>query len=148
MNVQERRRGFRTGVGAMAALCAVLLALTSLSGCRVYVMGSTPPNPFLGEWHAEFTSAGRRDSFEYEFERDGSYSYISESASGAGAISVEIQGTYDYDDETLILTPNSSRFAPSQLKYEFKGDNELELESRIDTGYTVRLTYHRHSVAR
>ena len=45
---------------------------------------------------------------------------------------------------TLILKPNSSRFPPSRLKYEFKSDNELELESRIDTGYTVRLTYHRH----
>ena len=34
MNVQERTRGFRIGVGVLAALCAVLLGLTALSGCR------------------------------------------------------------------------------------------------------------------
>ena len=144
MNAQGRKRGFRIGVGALAALCAILLALTALSGCRFYVVGSTPRNPFLGEWHAEFPSAGRRLSYEYHFESDSSYTYIRESASGTGGMLAEIQGTYDYDEETLILTPNSNIVPSSQLKYEFRNDDELQLESQIDTGFTVTLTYHRH----
>ncbi len=144
MNAHGRRRRSRIGVVALAALCATLLALTSLSGCRVYVSGSVPRNPFVGEWHAEFPlTGGGRLSLEYEFERDYSYIYI-ESASGAARVRIEIHGTYDYKDGTLILTPNSSRLAPSRLTYEFKSDIELELESQIDEGFTVTLTYHRH----
>ena len=144
MNVQERTRGFRIGVGVLAALCAVLLGLTALSGCRIYVVGSTPRNPFLGEWHAEFPSAGGRLSYEYVFESDGSYTYISALASGTGGVLTRILGTYDYDDETLILEPNSSIVPSSLLRYKFQNDDELQLESQIDTGLTVTLTFHRH----
>ena len=143
MNVQGRRRGFRTGVGAPAALCAVLLALTLLSGCSVTVV-SSQRNPFVGEWHAEFPASSGRISYTYEFERDGSYRYISASASGAGSLRIEIEGTYDYDDDTLILTPRATSVTPSRLTYEFVNDEELQLESKIDTGLTITLTYHRH----
>ena len=137
----KRRPGI--GRGMLAVLCAVSLALTVLSGCNVYFMGSTARNPFLGEWHAEFPlTGGGKLLFEYEFERDYSYIY-SESASGAARVRIEIHGTYEYDRGTLTLTPNSSRLAPSQLKYKFNSDNDLELESQIDEGFKVTLTYHR-----
>ena len=144
MNVPGRKRGFGIGKGALAPLCAVLLALTALSGCRFYVVGSTPRNPFLGEWHADFPSASGRLSYEYEFQSDGSYTYIWDSASGTGGMLTMILGTYDYDDETLFLTPDSNIVPSSQLRYEFKNDDELQLESQIDAGFTVTLTYHRH----
>ena len=144
MNAQGRKRSFRIGVRVLAALCAVLIALTAVSGCTLFVVG-TPRNPFVGEWHAEFPSTSGRISYEYEFERDGSYSYVRALASGAGSFRIEIKGTYDYDDETLILKPRSSRFAPSQFEYKFTDDDELQLESEIDTGFTETLTYHRHS---
>ena len=143
MTAQGRRRGFWTGVGVPAVLCATLLALTSLSGCSVTVVGSQR-NPFVGEWHAEFPASSGRISYPYEFERDGSYRYISASASGAGSLRIEIEGTYDYDDDTLILTPRATSVAPSRLTYEFVNDEELQLESEIDTGLTITLTYHRH----
>ena len=143
MNVQERTRGFRIGVGVLAALCAVLLGLTALSGCRVYVVGSTPRNPFLGEWHAEFPAVSGRISYAYEFERDGRYRYVRALVGGAGSFRREITGTYDYDDDTLILTPDASSVAPSRLKYKFTNDDELQLESETDTGVTDTLTYHR-----
>ena len=144
MNTRGRRRGSRIGVGAMAALCAVVLVVTSLSGCRGYYAVVVPRNPFLGEWHAEFAVTGGRISYEYEFESDGSYRYVRVSATGAGSLRVEIEGTYDYDHDTLTLTPYASSIARSQFEYEFIGD-ELQLESEIDTGVTVTLTYHRHS---
>ena len=143
MSEREPRRRPGIGRGVLAALCAVSLALTVLSGCRVYVMDSTPRNPFLGEWHTEYPLAGGgRLLFEYEFERDRSYIY-SESTSGAARVRIEIHGTYDYDDDTLILTPSASRLVPSRLRYNFKSNGELELESQIDEGFTVTLTYHR-----
>ena len=146
MNVPGRKRGFGIGVGALAGLCAVLLALTALSGCRVYVVGSTPRNPFLGEWHAAFPSAGGRLSYEYVFESDGSYTYTTESASGTGGMRAAILGTYDYDDETLFLTPVPSDVAPSEIEYEFKNDdNMLELRERITTSRTRVVVYHLHS---
>ena len=144
MNVPGRKRGFRIDVGALAALCAVLLALTALSGCRVYVMGSTLRNPFLGEWHAKYTWDGVSYSAEYEFENNGRYSYSSRSSSGAVREEEMTPGTYDYDDETLFLTPDASDVDPSQFKYEFTSD-ELELEERISTSATRVVTYHRHS---
>ena len=143
MNTQGRKRGFRIGVGAVAALCAVLLALTSLSGCRVYVVDSAPRNPFLGEWHTEFTSAGSRFSAEYEFKSNGRYTYLRQSSSGVMRLRVSTQGTYDYDDETLLLTPDADDVNPSRFRYEFTGDDELELEERISTSVTLVLIYHR-----
>ena len=145
MSEREPRRRPGIGTSMLAALCAVSLALTVLSGCRVYVMGSTVRNPFVGEWHAEFTSTGTRLSYTYVFERDGTYSYIyTESTSRMGGRKIEIEGTYDYDGDTLVLTPDSTRFARSEFEYEFTSDDDLELESEIDTGVTVTLTYHRH----
>ena len=143
MNVLGRKRGFRIGVGAVAALCAVLLALTSLSGCRVYVVDSAPRNPFLGEWHTEFTSAGSRFSAEYEFKSNGRYTYLRQSSSGVMRLRVSTQGTYDYDDEKLLLTPDADDVNPSRFRYEFTGDDELELEERISTSVTLVLIYHR-----
>ena len=144
MNVQGRGRGFRTGVGAPAALCAVLLALTLLSGCSVTVVGS-PRNPFVGEWHTEFTSAGSRFSAEYEFRSNSRYTYIRQSASGVVRVTVRTQGTYRYDDETLVLTPDASDVGPSRFTYEFTSDDELELEEQISPSITLVLTYQRHS---
>ena len=144
MNVQGCRRGFRTGVGAPAALCAVLLALTLLSGCSVTVV-SSPRNPFVGEWHTEFTSAGSRFSAEYEFRSNSRYTYIRQSASGVVRVIVRTQGTYRYDDETLVLTPDASDVGPSRFTYEFTSDDELELEEQISPSITLVLTYHRHS---
>ena len=144
MNTRGRKRGFRIGVGALAALCAVVLALTAMSGCTVYV-SSTPRNPFVGEWHTEFTSAGTRFSAEYEFRRNGTYSYIRQSASGVVRVIVRTQGRYRYDDDTLVLTPDASDVDPSRFEYEFTSDDELELEEQISPSITLVLTYHRHS---
>lgn len=144
MNTRGRKRGFRIGVVALAAMCGTLLAVTALSGCSVVVV-SSPRNPFVGEWHAEFASGGTLRSYAYVFGRDDSYSYIyTESTSRSGGIQIEIEGTYDYDGDTLVLTPDSTRFDRSKFEYEFTSDGDLELESQIDTGVTVRLTYHRH----
>ena len=144
MNVQERKRGFRTGVGALAGLCAVLLALTSLSGCRFYIGGSAAPNPFLGEWHTEFTSAGSRFSAEYEFMRNGRYTYIRQSSSGVVRVIISTRGTYEYDDDTLSLTPDADDVDRSSFKYEFTSDGALELEEQISASITLVLTYHPH----
>ena len=143
MNVPGRKRGFRIGVGAVAALCAVLISLTSVSGCTVFVVGSAPRNLFLGKWHTEFTSAGSRFSAEYEFKSNGRYTYIRQSSSGMVRIIISTRGTYEYDDEILSLTPDASDVDPSRFKYEFTGDDELELEERISTSVTLVLTYHR-----
>ena len=143
MRLRKPRMGLDIGKGVPAALCAVLLALTALSGCSVFVV-SSQRNPFLGEWHAEFPAASGRISYTYEFERDGSYRYVSASASGAGGFRIKIEGSYDYDDDTLILTPKATSVATSRLRYEFTMDDELQLESEIDTGLTITLTYHRH----
>ena len=143
MNLHERKRGLRIGVGVLAALCAVLLGMTSLSGCRVYVMGSTPRNPFLGEWHTDSTEDGVDFSAEYEFENSGRYSYSSRRSSGAMRRIIMTRGTYRYDDETLFLTPVPSDTAPSQLKYEFTPNDELELEEQISTSETIVRIYHR-----
>ena len=118
MNLHERKRGLRIGVGVLAALCAVLLGMTSLSGCRVYVMGSTPRNPFLGEWHTDSTEDGVDFSAEYEFENNGRYSYSSRRSSGAMRRIIMTRGTYRYDDETLFLTPVPSghRSFPAQVR--------------------------------
>ena len=143
MSAQGRKKGFGIGVGVLAALC-VLLGLTALSGCSVVVV-SSQRNPFLGEWHAEFPAVSGRISYAYEFERDGRYGYVRALVGGAGSFRREITGTYDYDDDTLILTPDASSVALSRLKYEFTNDDELQLESETDTGLTDTLTYHRHS---
>lgn len=142
--MERCRRGSRIGVGALA-LCAALLALTSLSGCvRVYA-GGTPRNPFLGEWHTEFASGGSRFSAEYEFRSNGRYSYIRQSASGVVRVIVRTQGSYRYDDDTLVLTPDASDVDPSRFEYEFTSDDEMELEEQISPSITLVLTYHRHS---
>ncbi len=143
MNTRRRRRGFRIGVGVLAALCAVMLALTALSGCTVYA-GYRPPNPFVGEWHTEFESAGTRFSAEYEFRSNRRYSYIRQSASGVVRVIVRTQGTYRYDDEALLLTPDASDVDPSRFRYEFTIDGDLELEEQISPSITLVLTYHRH----
>ena len=143
MDTQFRRRGFRIGVGALA-LCAALPALTSLSGCvRVYA-GVTPRNPFVGEWHTEFTSAGTRFSAEYEFRSNGRYSYMRQTASGVVRVIIRTQGTYQYSDDTLVLTPDASDFGPSRFRYEFTIDGDLELEEQISPSITLVLIYHRH----
>ena len=144
INVLGRKRGFRNGVGVLAGLCAVLLALTSLSGCRVYVMGSTARNPFLGEWHAEYTRDGVHFSTEYELDNNGRYSYSSLESSPGVRDKVMTQGTYNYDDTTLFLTPDSSD-DPSQFEYEFTSDDVLELKARVSTIRTRVVVYHRHS---
>ncbi len=143
MTEQGRRRSLRIRVVAPVALCAVLIALTVLSGCSVTVVRSQQ-NPFVGEWHAEFPGVSGRISYTYEFERDGTYSYVRALAGGTGSFRREITGTYDYDDDTLILEPDASSFPRSLLNYEFTSDEELKLESEIDTGVTDTLTYHRH----
>ena len=65
---QDEERERRTGAGkasvsapvALAALCATLLALTcAVRMQRSYVVSSKPGNPFVGEWHTEFTT-GRK----------------------------------------------------------------------------------------
>ena len=56
------------------------------------------------------------------------------------------QGTYNYDDTTLFLTPDSSD-DPSQFEYEFTSDDVLELKARVSTIRTRVVVYHRHSVA-
>ena len=145
MNAQGRRRGFRITVGTLAVLCAALLALTSLSGCkRIYVMTIAPPNPFLGEWHAEYTWDGVAYSTEYEFESNGRYSYRSQSSSGAIREQEMTEGTYDYDSDTLVLTPDSS-VVDSRFRYEFTSDDELELEERISATRLRVVVYHLHS---
>ena len=144
MNAQGRRGGFRIGVGALAALCAVLLALTSLSGCRVYVAGSTARNPFLGEWHVEYTRDGVDYSTEYDFDNNGRYSYSSLETIPGVRDEIMTQGTYNYDDTTLFLTPDSSD-DPSQFEYEFTSDDVLELKARVSTIRTRVVVYHRHS---
>ena len=144
MNAQGRRRGFRIGMGALAALCAVLLALTSLSGCRVYVAGSTARNPFLGGWHAEYTRDGVDYSTEYEFDNNGRYSYSSLETSPGVRDEIMTQGTYSYDDRTLFLTSESSD-DPSQFEYEFTSDDELELKARVSASRTRAVVFHRHS---
>ena len=141
INVLGRKRGFRNGVGVLA--CAVLLALTSLSGCRVYVVGSTPPNPFLGEWHAEYTRDGVDYSTEYDFDNNGRYSYSSLETSPGVRDEIMTQGTYNYDDRTLFLTSESSDDS-SQFEYEFTSDNELELKARVSASRTRAVVYHRH----
>lgn len=128
---------------APAALSAVLLALTLLSGCSVVVV-STPRNPFVGEWHTEFTSAGTRFSAEYEFRSNGRYTYVRQSASGVIRLIVSTQGTYRYDDETLSLTPDTGDVGPSRFKYKFTSDGDLELEEQISPSITLILTYHPH----
>ena len=144
MNVPGRKRGFRIGVGAVAALCAVLISLTSVSGCTVFVVGSTPRNPFLGEWHAEFKSPGSRFSAEYEFKNNRRYTYLRQSSSGVVRVIISTRGTYDYDDETLLLTPDADDVNPSRFRYEFTEDGDaLELEERISTSVTLVLIYHR-----
>ena len=144
MNVPGRKRGFRIGVGAVAALCAVLISLTSVSGCTVFVVGSTPRNPFLGEWHAEFKSAGSRFSAEYEFKNNRRYTYLRQSSSGVVRVIISTRGTYDYDDKTLLLTPDADDVNPSRFRYEFTEDGDaLELEERISTSVTLVLIYHR-----
>ncbi len=143
MTAQGRRRGFWTGVGVPAALCAVLLALTVLSGCSVTVV-SSPRNPFVGEWHTEFTSAGSRFSAEYEFFDNNRYTYVRHSAGGVLEIIVTTRGTYRYDDETLSLTPDVSDVDPSRFEYEFPSDTELRLREQISPSITLVLTYHRH----
>ena len=145
MNVQERTRGFRIGVGVCWQRCAQSCSgLTALSGCRVYVVGSTPRNPFLGEWHTDFTSAGSRFSAEYEFKNNRRYTYLRQSSSGVMRLRVSTQGTYDYDDETLLLTPDADDVNPSRFRYEFTEDGDaLELEERISTSVTLVLIYHR-----
>ena len=143
MNGQACERGFRIGFGTLAALCAVLLGLTALSGCRVYVMSSTPRNPFLGEWHTDSTEDGVDFSAVYEFENNGRYSYSSRKLSSAMRRIKMTRGTYRYDDETLFFTPVPSDTAPSQLKYEFTPNDDLELEERISTSETIVRIYHR-----
>ncbi len=143
MNTQGRGRGFRIGVGVLAASCATLLALTALSGCTVYV-SSKPGNPFVGKWHTEFTTGGSRFSAEYEFQSNGRYSYARQSASGMIRMIVRTRGRYRYDDDTLVLTPDASDVDPSRFEYEFTSDNELELEEQISPSITLVLTYHRH----
>ena len=147
MNVPGRKRGFRIGVGVLAALCAVLLGLTALSGCRLYVMGSTPRSPFLGEWHADYTWDGVSYSTEYEFDNNGRYSYSNIRRSTSGMVGEEemTRGSYDYDNDTLFLTPVPSDVAPSQFEYEFMNGNMLELRERITTSRTRVVVYHRHS---
>ena len=147
MTAQGRRRGFRTGVVALAALCATLLALTSLSGCRVYVMGSTARNPFVGEWHAEYTWDGISYSTEYEFDNNGRYSYSNIRRSTSGMVGEEemTRGSYEYDSETLFLTPVLGDVAASEIEYEFISDNMLELRERITTSRTRVVVYHLHS---
>lgn len=148
MNVQGRSRGYRINVGALAAMCAALLALTTLSGCgRVYVMRIAPPNPFLGEWHAEYTWDGVDYSTEYEFDSSGRYSYSSSRRSTSGMVGEEemTQGTYDYDGRTLSLDPDPRDVAPSEFEYEFTNENVLELRERISTSRTRVVVYHRHS---
>ena len=140
MNMERRTRGFRIRVRVLAALCAVLLAL---SGCTVYG-GYRPPNPFVGEWHTEFTSAGTRFSAEYEFRSNRRYSYIRQSASGVVRVIVRTHGTYRYDDDTLVLTPDASDVDPSRFRYKFTIDGDLELEEQISPSITLVLTYHRH----
>lgn len=141
---EPKRRKPVIGRGVLAVLCAASLALTVVSGCRVYVMGSTVRNPFLGEWHAEFPGVSGRISYTYEFKSDGRYRYVRALAGGGGSFRREITGTYDYDDDTLILTPDASSLPQSRLNYEFTSDDDLQLESEIDTGVTDTLTYHRH----
>ncbi len=147
--MSEREPKSRSGIvkGMLAALCAVSLALTVLSGCRVYVMGSTVRNPFLGEWHAEYTWDGISYSTAYEFDSNGRYSYSNIRRSTSGMVGEEemTQGTYDYDNETLFLTPVPSDVAPSEIEYEFIRDNMLELRERITTSRTRVVVYHLHS---
>lgn len=133
----------RIGLVAPAALSAVLLALTLLSGCSVVVVNS-PRNPFVGEWHTEFTSAGSRFSAEYEFFGNGRYTYDRHSAGGVFEIIVATQGTYRYDEETLTLTPDVSDVDPSRFEYVFPSDSELRLREQISPSITLVLTYHRH----
>lgn len=144
MTAQGGGRGFRICVVALSALCAILMTVTALSGCTVYV-SSKPRNPFVGEWHTEFTSAGSRFSAEYEFRSNRRYAYVRQSASGVVRVIVRTQGTYRYNDETLLLTPDASDVDPSRFRYDFTGDDELELEEQISPNITLALTYHRHS---
>ena len=141
MNAQGRKKGFGIGVGVLSALC-VLLGLTALSGCRLYV---TPRNPFLGEWHADYTWDGVSYATEYEFDNNGRYSYSNIRRSTSGMVGEEemTRGSYDYD--TLFLTPVPSDVAPSQFEYELMNGNMLELRERITTSRTRVVVYHRHS---
>ena len=147
MNGQGRRRGFRIRVGALAALCAVLLALTALSGCRVYVTSSRALNSFLGEWHAEYTWEGISYSTEYVFDSNGRYSYsnIRRSTSGMVGDEVTTQGSYEYDSETLSLTPVPGDLAFPDIEYEFISDTMLELRERVTASRTRVVVYHHHS---
>ena len=147
MNAHGRRRGFRIRVGALAALCAVLLALTALSGCRVYVTSSRALNPFLGEWHAEYTWEGISYSTEYEFDSNGRYSYsnIRRSTSGLVGDEVTTQVSYEYDSETLSLTPVPGDLAFPEIEYEFISDTTLELRERVTASRTRVVVYHHHS---
>lgn len=147
MNMERRGRGFRISVGALAALCAVLVALTALSGCRVYVTSSGALNPFLGEWHAEYTWEGISYSTEYEFDNNGRYTYINIRRSTSGMVGDEItsQGSYEYDSETLSLTPPPGDIAFSEIAYKFIGDNMLELRERVTASRTRVVVYHHHS---
>ena len=147
MSEREPKRKSGIGRGVLAALCAGSLALTVLSGCRVYVMGSTAPNPFLGEWHADYTWDGISYSTEYEFGDDGRYTYINirQSTSGMVGEKDEAQGSYEYDGETLFLKPVTSDVTPSEIEYEFIGDSMVKFTERITASRTRTVTYHRHS---
>ena len=141
MNIERRRRGFRIGVGALAALCATLIAL---SGCQVSVTTRfEPQNRFVGGWHADFTWAGTSYSVEYKFQSNGKYSYVRQSASGVVRVIVRTQGAYRYSDETLELIPDASDVGPSRFRYKFTSDGDLNLEEQISPSITRVLTYHR-----
>ena len=76
MRLRKPKMGLDIGKGVPAALCAVLLALTALSGCSVFVVGSQR-NPFLGEWHAEVPAvSGGISSTRTNSRADGRYRYV------------------------------------------------------------------------
>ena len=147
--MSEREPKRRPGIGrvVLAALCAVSLALTVLSGCRVYVTSSGALNPFLGEWHAEYTWDGISYETEYKFDSNGKYSYsnIRQSTSGMVGDEVKTEGSYEYDSETLSLTPVPGDLAFPEIEYEFIGDDMLELRERVTTSRTRVVVYHHHS---
>ena len=144
MSEREPKRKSGIGRGVLTALCAVSLALTVLSGCSVTVVNSQR-NPFLGEWHADYTSVGSRFSAEYEFFGNSRYTYVRQSAGGVVEITVRTRGAYQYDGEILTLTPDASDVGPSRFEYEFTSDDALRLKEQISPSVTLTLTYHRHS---
>ena len=146
MSKREPKRRPSIGRGVLAAVCAVSLALIVLGGCRVYVSSSGALNPFLGEWHAEYTWEGISYSTEYEFDSNGRYSYSNIRRSTSGMVGDEVmsQGRYEYDSETLSLSPPPGDIAFSEIEYEFIDDDMLELRERVTASRTRVVVYHHH----